>query len=428
MYSKRMLALAVVAACSVPMIASATNGDVLIGLGAQSRALGGTGTAAFYGSENALTNPALLGKAKGSEFAFGGTLFMPKVKAKSNVASAPGTSTSETSEADQSLIPEVSSYSRITDNLVFGIGMYGTAGMGVDYRDNDELFNGYTNLQLMKFAPTLAYNQGKFGLGISPVIQYGALDINFNDNYNSDPSNPTSVGNGVSSDLGFGYTLGMYYDVNEQLTVGLAYQSPITMKYEKQITRAADAFGIGPNGMRTITSDNLEQPAEVKAGVAYTMEQWMLTADYKRIAWGSTEGYGDFNWEDQDVYALGAKYSGDGYWVGAGYNHGSDPIDVLGSEQSMTGYSNQAINLFNNHFFPGIVENHYTVGGGIALNKTMTLEGAIVMAAEVSKEVDTGTISSVMGANDPTAFPANATSHKVTHSQVGYTFSLRMNF
>jgi long-chain fatty acid transport protein len=417
--STRLLAASIAAACSsLPVAAFATNGDALIGLGAQSRALGGTGTAAFFGSENALTNPALLGKSSGTEFAIGGTVFMPDVKATSNFS---GMSASKTSDADLSIIPEVSMSTRINDNLTFGLGMYGSAGMGVDYRGEAGLINGYTNLQLMKFAPTLAYNKDNFGFGFAPVLQYGALDINYD-------AGMGTVGNGVSTDLGVGYNIGMYYDVNSQLTLALAYQSAIDMKYEDQISVAADGFGIGPNGMQSITSDHLEQPAELKVGVAYTMNEWMFTADYKQIQWGSAKGYKDFNWDDQDVFALGVKYSGNGYWVGAGFNQGDDPIKVLPSEQSMTGYSNQAVNMFNNHLFPAIVESHLTIGGGYAIGKNMMLEGAVVFADEVSKTVNTGTISAVMGAGDPTAFPVNATTHKTTHSQMGYTISLRMNF
>ena len=84
----KIAALLAVAGMSAP--AFATNGDNLIGLGVQSRALGGTGTAAYYGAENALTNPALLGKLKGTEFSFAATAFMPDVKATTNVATFPG--------------------------------------------------------------------------------------------------------------------------------------------------------------------------------------------------------------------------------------------------------------------------------------------------------------------------------------------------
>lgn len=402
--------------------AFATNGDNLIGLGAQSRALGGTGTAAFFGSENALSNPALLGKMKGTEFAIGGTIFMPDVKATSNVAGAMG---SATSDADLSVIPEVSMANRINDNLTFGLGMYGTAGMGVDYRgtsmDNALLFQGYTNLQLMKFVPSLAYNSGPFGLGLAAVIQYGALDINY-----VGPAG--TVGDGTATDLGFGVNIGGYFDVTPDLTVGLTYQSEIGMNYDNQLTIAADGFGLGPTGMGVITSNDLAQPAEIKAGVAYTMGPWMFTGDYKRIMWSDADGYKDFNWDDQDVLGLGVKYSGNGWWVGFGYNRGDDPLAVLPNAPGMAGYSNQAINMFNNHFFPAVVEDHLTLGGGIAVGKNTTLEGALVYADEVSKTIDTGSISGLLGAGNPDAFPANATTHTVDHSQVAVTVSVRMNF
>lgn len=412
---KTRIALAVAAATMLSTPVFATNGDALIGLGAQSRALGGTGTAAFYGSENALTNPALLGKSTGTEFAIGGTLFMPDVKADTNITGSPA---SASSDADTNVIPEVSMSTRIDNNMTFGLGMYGSAGMGVDYRENPALFDAYTNLQLMKFAPTLAYNDGNFGIGVAPVLQYGALDLNY-----TDPSG-NNVGNGVSTDLGWGYNLGAYFDVMKGLTVAVAYQSAIDMEYEDQITVAADGFNIGPNGMMpTITSDNLEQPAEIKVGVAYTMNNWLMTVDAKQIKWGDANGYKDFNWDNQNVYGLGVKYSSNGFWVGGGYNHAEDPIDVLGmGADMMTSYTNEAIDVFNNHFFPAVVENHYTVGGGYSINKNMTIEGAIVYAAEVTKTIDTSAVSGALGV------PVSPTSHEVTHSQMGYTVSLRMNF
>jgi long-chain fatty acid transport protein len=398
--------LVALAASGIATSAFATNGDNLIGLGAQARALGGTGTAAFFGSENALTNPALLAKSKGTEFAFGGTVFMPDVKATATTAGP----ASQTSEADLSVIPEVSLSNRINDKWTLGIGMYGSAGMGVDYRDTPGLFAGYTNLQMMKFAPTAAYNGNGFGLGIAPVIQYGALDINYN--------NGANVGSGTSSDIGFGFNIGGYFDVTKDLTLGLSYQSAIDMEYDRQITTAANGFMIGNclTCTQTIVSDHLEQPAEIKVGVAYTTGPWMITGDYKQIKWGSAKGYKDFNWDDQDVFGLGVKYTGNGYWVGAGYNYGKDPIKVLPS----TSYPNQAINTFNNHFFPGIVESHFTFGGGITLGKNSMLDMAVVYADEVNKTIETGFVSQ-------SADPA-LTSHTVTHSQLAYTISVRMNF
>ncbi|MCW8840712.1 MAG: outer membrane protein transport protein, partial [Gammaproteobacteria bacterium] len=289
---KTRISLAVAAATMISAPAFATNGDELIGLGAQSRALGGTGVAAFYGAENQLANPAMLGKAEGSEFVIGGTLFMPDVKAEATTAGP----ASRSSDADQNVIPEVSMATRLNDNWTFGLGMYGTAGMGVDYRDQDDydtgagLFSARSALQLMKFVPTFAFNQDNYGFGFSPVIQYGALDLNYRSmvDVTGDgiPDGVGTVGNGVSDDLGFGFDLGAYFDVNKDLTVAVAYQSAIEMEYDGQITEAADGFMIGPDSMGVITSDKLEQPAQIKVGVAYTMNNWMLTADAKQIKWG----------------------------------------------------------------------------------------------------------------------------------------------
>jgi len=423
---KKIAALLAVAGISAP--AFATNGDNLIGLGAHSRALGGTGTAAFYGAENTLTNPALLGKMKGTEFSIAGTAFMPDVKAATDVA-APGTVASKKSDADIFAIPEVSLASRVNNNWVVGIGMFGTSGMGVDYDGNAGLFEGTSNLMMMKFSPTVAYNSGNWGVGAALSVQYGALDINY-------VTGAGTTGNGNASDFGYGFNLGAYFDVTPNLTLGVAYQSEIGMKYGNQLTDAADGFGIGPGGMGTITSNKLTQPEEWKLGVAYTTGPWMMTADYKRVNWGKADGYKTFNWDDQDIFGLGVKYSGNSWWLGAGYNYGKDPIKKLPNQQSMVGYSNQAVNLFNNHFFPAITESHLTFGGGMNIGKNSALDFAVVYADKVSKTVDSGTISGVMGAGaDPAAqaaaaaaTPVNLTSHKVDHSQLGITVSIRMNF
>ncbi|WEJ62201.1 OmpP1/FadL family transporter [Thiomicrorhabdus lithotrophica] len=420
--TKLALAIATAAMVSTSTPVLATNGDVLIGLGAQARALGGTGTAAFFGSENALTNPALLGKSQGSEFAIGGTAFMPNVEATSDV-SAPGSASSEKSGNDMNVIPEVSMSTRINENWTFGLGMFGSAGMGVDYRDNAALFEGYSNLQLMKFAPSIAYNDDNFGLGFAPVIQYGALDISYEQN-----SNPEKTGNGMSTDLGYGFNLGGYMDINDKLTIGLAYQSAISMEYKDQISVAATGFGL-------TMADKLEQPAEIKIGAAYNTGNWMVTADAKQIKWGDAAGYKEFNWEDQNVFALGAKYTANDYWLGAGYNFGSDPIKEVGVGSTgatpgaggMDGYYAQASDLFNNHFFPGVVESHITFGGGYSLGKNTMIEGAVTYAAEVEKTVDTGVISSALGSSFASTADAG-TSHTVKHSQLGYTVSLKMNF
>jgi len=385
--------------------AMATNGTNMTGVGAQSSAMGGTGVAAYYGAENVVVNPAMIGKSTGTEFSFGGTLFTPDV---SNDGTNPAGGMTK-SAGDTYVIPSVSLTSRISDTLTFGIGMYGTSGMVVDYGKASApgLMKAQSNLQIMRFVPTLAYNKDNFGLGFSPIIQYGSLDIN----YDGSSLGAGNVGSGASSDLGMGFSLGGYFDVNKDLTVAASYTSQIDMKYDGQLSTASAPF-VTAGALTQGFSDKLSQPAELKAGIAYQMDNITLTGDFKQIRWSEANGYKDFNWEDQNVIALGAKYQGDNYWAGIGYNRADNPIKEMAA---VPGGNGAAINMFNNLFFPAITEQHFSFGGGYNLTKHVAIDAAVVIAPEVKSTV---TAPSGM------SYAQNTTKH----SQAAYTVSVRYDF
>lgn len=382
----------------------ATNGDNLIGLGAESRALGGTGIAVFSGAENALSNPALLSKITNSrEFSFGGTFFKPTVKA-STTASGANAGISRTSDEGASVIPVISIAHRLSDTLVFGLGMYGTAGMGTDWRATDtahtgdpKLYNMRSSLMLMQFAPSIAYSEGNYGLGLTGILQYGQLSIDYDTHDNSGPPpNPKHVGSGGSSDFGYGFQLGGYYDISSALTIGAVYKSAIDMEYKDQISKAGLAFGYGSHpGALPGFSDHLEQPEEMGIGFSYNVDKMTYTADIKQIKWGSAKGYKDFGWEDQTVYALGARYTEDKYWYGAGINYAKSPLQNNTSTTSVAGGANthgDTMNLFNYAMFPATTETAYTVGGGMEIAKETTLSFAYVYSPEVSDTVSGATV------------------------------------
>lgn len=376
---KRTIKLAVAAAVALTSTAAfATNGDHLIGMGAKARGMGGVGIGMSHGAETALANPALITTVKGTEISFGGTIFMPDVE--TDVGMGQG---SLKSDADLSVIPEVAIAQNLGNGISWGIGMYGTAGMGTDYRDEgtagfgyvDGNFNMVTNLQLMQFAVPVAYKAGAFSVGIAPVLQYGSLDINFN--------NGSNVGSGVAQDFGVGYNIGAAYS-EEGLTIGTSYKSAIDMKYSKVLTTAASAFGL-----MNIT-DNLEQPAEIGVGASYVLGGNTIALDYKRINWASAKGYKDFGWEDQNVYMIGYQYAQDSWALRAGYNYAKSPI----KEQVETGNGvGSALNVLNLLGFPAIVEQHYTVGGSYNLNKSTSVDLAYVYAPEAKETFNTAMVN-----------------------------------
>ena len=168
--NQQLLAIAIASVLSMP--AFATNGTNMTGVSAPAVALGGTGTAAYFGPSNVIVNPAMIGKGEGTSFGFGGTLFKPSV---SNDGLRGNGGSQATSSADTFVIPSISLTSRIDENWSFGIGMYGTSGMGVNYKNASgaagNLISAQSQLQIMRIVPTIAYNKDNYGVGFSPVSQ-----------------------------------------------------------------------------------------------------------------------------------------------------------------------------------------------------------------------------------------------------------------
>ncbi|HEX5635780.1 MAG TPA: outer membrane protein transport protein, partial [Gammaproteobacteria bacterium] len=358
MNKQKVLVSMLIAAGFISPMAYATNGDAMMAVGAQSTALGGTGVAHFMGADSVWANPAMLGKSKGSEITGGVVMFMPKV---SNDGFTGGTSFQD-SKANVSYIPDVSYSSRMSDSLTYGVAMAGIAGMGVDYTDAPSSHvKAFTSLNLMQVVPTIAYNSQNYGVGISPVLQWGSLAISYNNGaaFNADKNKDQYTG--------YGFNLGGYYDVTKDLTVAAAYFSEIEMKYGNMLSNAGEGFGLtGAPGAPAAFGDTLTQPAQMKAGVSYNVTSSVtVTVDYKLINWAGAKGYKDYNWKDQNVVAIGAKYTGSGFWLGAGYNSADNPIGEMSPSSAYPAdYRNAVVNFFNNMMFPAIVKESYTLGGG----------------------------------------------------------------
>lgn len=394
---KKTIKLAVVAALALSTTSVfATNGSTLMGLGAKSRAMGGTAIGVAHGAENGLANGALITSVENTEISFGGTIFMPDVTFDNGTGAG-----AKSSDADMNVIPEISIATKVTDNFYFGIGMWGTAGMGVDYRDEAANFAMVTNLQLMQFGVPLAYKIADFSLAFTPVLQYGALDINYNTG-NPD-ANYAGNGAGVAQDLAFGFNLGAAYEISG-VTIGAVYKSQIDMNYDEQLSAAMAGFGV------TYANEELSTPAEIGIGASYSMNEHTIAIDYKQIKWEDAEGYKDFAWEDQDVILIGYEYATDGWEARIGYNYAASPI----TDQGVAG---TLLNTFNLLGFPAIVESHVTVGGSYSLSKQTAVDFALAYAPEVT---ETFTVS-----NNPNP---GTRSIETTHSQTSVTLGLNYTF
>lgn len=345
----------------------ATNGDNLMAIGPISRSMGGVGIAAPQDAISAVfSNPAAMcfgPFCPGSEFNFAGTVFMPKIDAKVNLG---GTTFQADSTSNIYAIPAIGISVPITKNMPlwrFGLAAYGVTGLGVDYRNtslDQSRFAGfggfpliageYTSLQIMKFAPTIAFEPNRFfSLGLAAHIDYGLLDLR----------------SGTSSGYGFGVQLGAIYKPHDRVSLGLTYVTPQSVKHSK--VRDFDGDGV---------ADDLElqSPQQVGIGIAYDVipNVFMIELNGKWINWNNATGYSDFDWKDQYVLGIGVQYKvTPKLSLRAGYNYGNNPVNEHNNFNGLAPRQIQGKTLPAYYFetfrtigFPAVVEHHATFGIG----------------------------------------------------------------
>jgi long-chain fatty acid transport protein len=364
---KFLLLLSALVIVLSPALALATNGDNLIGVGPISRAMGGVGIAAPQDAISAVfSNPAAMcfgDFCPSSQVDFAGTAFMPTV----HTTITAGNQTFEARSATKVYpIPAlgISFNFKELPNWRFGFGAYGVSGMGVDYRstavDQPNFFMPgvplaagiRSELQLMKFAPTVAYMPVPWlSLGAALHINYSILDL----------------GAGTGSGFAVGAQIGAIVKPHPRVSLGLTYTTPQDVKYKK----VSDFNGDG--GLDDL---KLGSPHRLGFGVAYEpiLNTLLLEADVKWLNWSGATGYGDFDWRDQVVFGMGVQYKPvPKLALRLGYNYGRNPVTEHANFNGLFGQStnvqgkavpNYYYETFRVTGFPAIVEHHLTFGIG----------------------------------------------------------------
>ena len=370
-----------------PVLACATNGYQLIGIGSYQKSLAGAVTALPGSNMTAVSNPAgMLYIGHRADFSM--EAFMPD---RSTDFKAFGGGTADSSSEIYG-IPAIGWNGPVgsRDDMVFGGGMYGTSGMGVDYSSTlmqapmagvspGVYWDGYSSIAFWQMAPSLAWQASeKLGLGVSVNIDF--QQVSFKQRMMAD-SNGDGQGDQVlnnfdlgksASAFGFGLSFGILYDFNDQVTIGASYKSKqFFTDLEYQLAYGdidMSAFGGGPLPAGTYKLD-LDFPQQAAVGIAvHATQAFTIAADVKWINWSDTmknvsvDGPGgirvpmDPGWDDQFVFAVGLAYEvNDGFNLRAGFNYGESPID----KQSAA----------NNMILPAVVETHYTVGADYRLGE-----------------------------------------------------------
>ncbi len=370
-----------------PSEVSATNGHFLHGVGAVNAAMGGTGVAGAKDVLGAMNlNPAGLMAFQGSRVDLSFELF----QADRTLSSDAGPFGAGSTRSKKSYVPVPAfGWSNMLDGgkVVLALGGLGIGGFGVDYPASTSnpilaprpfgFGQVYSNFQLMKIAPSIAYAASdKLWLGAALNVDWASLavdpmpaaspDVNMADGSAFYPSATAADGA-----FGFGFQAGFIYHVNDLLAVGGSYSS--TQWFQDFEFNAMHANPSLQNfGTPREITFALDVPAILSGGVSLlALPNLTLNGDARYIFYENTDGFDKsgfdatgavqgFGWENILVLAVGAEFlAGDRIALRGGFNHGDNPIP-------------DGLSFFN-VAAPAIVQDHLTVGIGLKLNRRFAI-------------------------------------------------------
>jgi long-chain fatty acid transport protein len=387
-------ATVVAAVLATGSAAWATDGYFPHGFGIKSKGMGGASVAVTDNAFAGINNPAASVWA-GNRAEMGLDIFMPK---RSAARSAPGfggmLEGDVKSDGSAFAIPEFAYNKNIDNRMSWGVTVYGNGGMntelpggnvtcmnpnnGQPYQGNLLCGQGKLGVDLMQLvvAPALAYKvDAQHSFGVSPLLvlqQFKATGLDAFAGFSVAPSQLSDTGTDRST--GLGVRLGYLGQMSDTLKFGATYSPKIKMsKFDKYsgLFAGQGSFDIPENYALGI---NLQVTPAVS-----------VAADYSRINYsgvpsignpmsnlmmgnpmGSTNGPG-FGWSDVNVLKFGVQWQATSTMVlRAGYNQTTNPV--------------KAENVTFNILAPGVIKQHYTLGGTYALSKDSEFTWAYMYA------------------------------------------------
>ncbi len=420
---KTLIALSVSGVLAAPS-AFATNGYFAHGYSTSEKGLAGAGVAFSQDSLASATNPAGLVKV-GERMDVGAALFNPNRKYTASTPAGtllqggfnpfpldPGT---YESSHDVFFIPHFGYSWKLDEKTAVGIAAYGNGGMNTDYEGVSNPFlpggpfpgtfgGGAAGVDLAQLFINASYAKqinDEHAVGASLIFAYQmfkahGLGAFGQSGFSNDPTKLTD--NGDDTSMGFGVKLGWQGEITSDVTLGVSYQSQMSM------SEFDDYAGLYAE------QGDFDIPATMLIGLAWkTSESSTLVADIQQIYYsdvasiangieklfacgagggaggsatqsclGGSEG-GGFGWDDMTIIKLGYQWDMNDITWRVGISNGDNPI-AGGQAGSQT--------MFN-ILAPAVVETHLTFGFTMDLDSSSEFSFAAMYAPTGKSEGST---------------------------------------
>lgn len=373
--------------------AQATNGYFAHGYGIKAKGMGGASVAMTHDAFAGANNPAAAAFA-GNRWDLGAEIFSPK-RSATRPNAGQMTANAE-SDKNYFLVPEFAYNMAYSDKIGLNFTVYGNGGMNTEYPAAQAaplgFGSGKVGVDLMQLivAPTVAYKMtDRAAVGVSPLLVYQkfkAYGIQNFAGFSSDPANLTDRGS--DSSTGFGVRLGYLNRVTDAVSFGASYSPKVDMgrfkKYAGLFAEGGD-FDIPANyavGLSFQATPSVQVALDYQrieySGVASVsnpqdnLGRWnpMTQQGDPAVRLGASNGAG-FGWQDINVIKIGVQWEmSPTLTLRAGYNRGDNPI--RGSDVTF------------NILAPGVMEQHFTLGGTVKLSKTDEVSGFFMHAKKNS--------------------------------------------
>ena len=398
--------------------ARAGNGHLLHGVGAVNSSMGGVACALPVEVIGAIhVNPAVLAKLPGYEVGFSAEVFADQPKATATFVNTPGRPNgSFTTEGDTEpgVIPAIAvSYRPEGRPWALGFGLLGVAGFRTDWPQdpNNPIFDpqpaGFgavkTNLAITKIPFALAWEVNpRLALGAALVVYQGGLAISPLPPATPDCTRATP-GSGRTQDCFYADAdnvvhtyalaaqLGLYWELDDAWSLGLAYTSPQDFADYEWNSQVALPYLIDAQGNQTFNPNfgvgkkvryALDGPQIVSVGVGWQPRDGLKVGfDGRWVDYTSVDGAGgvggfkpdaslnEIGWDDILVGAIGVEWrSSPSVTLRAGFNYSQTPI----REEV----------VFTSLGTPPTFKDHYTVGFGYQATEKLQLNLGAYWAPE----------------------------------------------
>ncbi|MDO9647963.1 porin [Glaesserella parasuis] len=242
------------------------------------------------------TNPALMTKFKQVEISVGGVYVDPDVDVEGSfgtkttvngnvIASSPVSDANAKDIIPSAIVPNLYVVAPVSERFAVGGGVNVNYGLKSEFPTNYSagVFAGKTELTAVNYNLSGAYDLGygfSFGVGLNAVHAKATLERHFGA---LNPMAPTATASRLKGDKwGFGWNVGLAYDINENNRLGVAYHSPVDLRFKGKYVGTQSTNVEIPGRL------NLELPAYWEiSGYHKLTEKLAVQYSYKKTHWNS---------------------------------------------------------------------------------------------------------------------------------------------